>query len=213
MEKETYWSRFADNFEELSTYVVGKTDIDIVLKKLGEQKDLKKTLELGCGSGTYSRVIASEASELHATDFSDEMVNTAQKAMKAFPNVCVEKENCFELSYGNKTFDTVLMANLLHIVPEPEKAIAEAKRVLKTGGSIIIISYTADGMKIVHKLGMIWRYLKAWGRPSPYAQNLNLTIACDMLATYGLEITYSELLGLKSKAIFIRAIKPNRKQE
>jgi hypothetical protein len=54
MEKETYWSRFADAFEEQSIYVVGKEDMDAIHNKLLTQHDLKKTLELGCGPGTYT---------------------------------------------------------------------------------------------------------------------------------------------------------------
>ena len=206
-EKEAYWSRFADDFEEKSNYVVGKTDMDIILKKLAEHKALKKTLELGCGNGTYSKVIARETSKLHATDFSDEMVNAARTRLKTTANVRVEKEDCFHLSYEDDSFDTVFMANLLHIIPEPEKAVREAKRVLKTGGSIIVLSYTTDGMKLLHKVGMIYRYLKTWGKPSPHARTLKLAGTCDMLSKQRFEVTQARLLGLKSKAIFIRAIK------
>jgi ABC-2 type transport system ATP-binding protein len=207
MEKEAYWSSFADDFEELSTYVIGKADMDVVLMELGEQRDLKKALELGCGSGIYSEVIAREATDLCATDFSDEMVAAAKNRLRALPNVTVEKENCLELSYADDTFDTVVMANLLHIVPTPEKAVAEMKRVLKKGGAAIVISYTADGMKVWHRIVMIYRYLKVWGKPSPHAKNLRLVDARNMLAEQGFEIEQSELVGAKSKAIFIRAVK------
>ena len=44
MEKEKYWSRFADDFEELNNYVVGKSDMDVILNKLSKQKDLKTPL-------------------------------------------------------------------------------------------------------------------------------------------------------------------------
>jgi hypothetical protein len=54
MEKETYWSRFADDFEEKSIYVIGKEDMDAIHNKLLIQHYLKKTLELGCGPGTYT---------------------------------------------------------------------------------------------------------------------------------------------------------------
>ncbi len=208
-EKEVYWSRFADDFEERSNYVVGKADMDMVLKKLAEQKDLKKILELGCGNGTYSKVIACEASKLCATDFSDEMVNASKNRLKSFPNVIVEKENCFELSYEDHSFDTVFMANLLHIVPGPEKAVAEAKRVLKPGGTAIAVSYTMDGMKFLHKLGMLYRYLKTWGKPSPHARKLGLADVEDMFMKQGFKIVQSELLGARSKAIFLSAQKVN----
>jgi|GEM_PF-2760218 len=47
-QKETYWSRFADDFDERNYYVVGKSDIDRVADKLASVKNLKSTIELGC---------------------------------------------------------------------------------------------------------------------------------------------------------------------
>lgn len=210
MEKEVYWSRFANNFEEMSSYVVGEVDLAILLGILSEQRHLGKTLELGCGCGTYSRVIAGEASQLLATDFSDEMVKASSKRLNGLDNISVEKQNCLDLSYDDSVFDTVLMANLLHVIPEPEKAVAEAKRVLKPGGTIIVISYTMEGMKFSHRVGMVCRYFKAWGKPSPYARTLKLATATEMLFARDFEIVQSYLVGIISKAIFITAI--NRKQ-
>jgi hypothetical protein len=40
MEKELYWSKFADDFEEKNNYVVGD-DIAIILNEVRQQKDLK----------------------------------------------------------------------------------------------------------------------------------------------------------------------------
>lgn len=56
------------------------------------------------------------------------------------------------------------MANLLYI-PEQEKAIAESKRVLKTNGQIIILSFTLPGISLFNKLVMLCRYVKTYGKP------------------------------------------------
>ena len=131
MEKETYWSKFADDFEERTNNVVGKNDIELIKTVLSEQKTLGKTLELGCGNGTYSEILVHEVEHLTVTDFSDEMVTFSEKRFESIENVTVEKANCFSLSYPDFSFDTVFMANLLHIIPEPGKAVAQGKRVLK----------------------------------------------------------------------------------
>ena len=64
MEKETYWSKFADDFEERTNNVIGKSDIELIKTVLSEQKTLGKTLELGCGNGTYSEILVHEAEHL-----------------------------------------------------------------------------------------------------------------------------------------------------
>ena len=205
MEKETYWSKFANDLEERTNYVVGKNDIEVIKTFLTEQKTLGKTLELGCGNGTYSKILIREAEYLTATDFSDEMVAVAKERLKGVENVSVEKANCFNLSYPDSSFNTVFMANLLHIIREPEKAVAEGKRVLKKNGKLIVISFTTEGMTFFNKLGMIYRYLKTYGKPSPTAQTLTVQKTRDMVKNCGFEIEEAKLIGNKSKAIFIIA--------
>ena len=206
MEKETYWSKFANDLEERTNYVVGKNDIEAIKTFLAKQKTLGKTLELGCGNGTYSKILIREAEYLTATDFSDEMVAVSKKRLKGIGNISVEKANCFSLSYPDSSFDTVFMANLLHVIPEPEKAVAEGKRVLKKNGRLIVISFTTEGMTFFSKLGMIYRYLKTYGKPSPTAHTLTVQKTREMLKSCGFKVEEATLIGNKSKAIFINAI-------
>jgi len=206
MEKETYWSRFADDFEERVDSVVGKNDIELIKTVLSEQKALGKTLELGCGNGTYSEILVHEAEHLTATDFSDEMVAFSAKRLESIENITVEKANCFSLAYPDFSFDTVVMANLLHIISEPVKAVAEGKRVLKKNGRLIIISFTTEGMTFFSKLGMTYRYLKTFGKPSPTAQALTVQKTKEMLKSCGFKVDEAKLIGNKSKAIFINAV-------
>ena len=202
MEKEQYWSKFADDFEERNNYVVGSEDMGIILDEVKQQKDLKNVLELGCGNGTYSKVLITEATQLTATDFSDEMVNAATSRLKTFENIKVEKADCFNLPYSDSSFDTVFMANLLHIIPEPEKAILECKRVLRKGGKIIIVSFTTEGMSIINKISMVYRYLKTYGKPPTCAQNLTVNKVEEMLVNNGLKVEGSKIIGNKVKAVF-----------
>ena len=207
MEKEKYWSRFADDFEERNNYVVGKSDMTIILNELSKQKGIKNTLELGCGNGTYSKVLAKEADNLLATDFSEEMINAAKSRLKSITNIKVENANCFNLPYPDDSFDTVFMANLLHIIPEPEKAVIESKRVLKKSGRIIVIDFTPEGMTFFNKLGLVYRYLKTYGKPSSERQGQNLTVKKirEMLESNSFKIEEAKLIGNKVKAVFIIA--------
>ena len=206
MEKETYWSKFAADFEERASYVVGNDHIELTKAVLSKQTDLGNTLELGCGSGTYSEILAREARHLTATDYSDEMVAFSKQRFESWENVTVEKANCFSLSYPEFSFDTVVMANLLHVIPEPEKAVRECQKVLKRNGRLIIVSFTTEGMTIFSKFGMIFRYLKTFGKPSPTARKLTVDKTKKMLSDCGFKVDEARLIGQRSKAIFVNAV-------
>jgi len=204
-EKETYWSRFAADFEKRTDFVVGNDHIELTKAVLSKQTDLGNTLELGCGTGTYSKILAREARHLTATDYSDEMVAFTKQRFESVENVTVEKANCFSLSYPEFSFDTVVMANLLHVIPEPEKAVEECKAVLKRNGRLLIVSFTTEGMTLFSKLGMIFRYLKTFGKPSPTAHKLTVQKTKTMLSDCGFKVDEARLIGDRSKAIFVIA--------
>ena len=202
MEKEIYWSRFAADFEERNTYVVGSGDMDRVNQAVASQENLGNVLEFGCGNGTYSKLMAPQADHIRATDFSDEMVAETRKRLKNLENVTVEKQNCFETTYEENQFDTVVMINLLHIIPTPRLALKEAKRVLKPGGRMIILSFTTKGMGFWDKLFMFYRYLKTYGKPPESAEHLSPKSVRDLLLRTGFAVDQVSLLGTRSKAVW-----------
>ena len=51
----------------------------------------------------------------------------------------------FHLPYADQSFDVVIVSNALHIVPEPERALAEIRRVLKEDGILIAPTFTHAG--------------------------------------------------------------------
>ena len=87
-------------------------------------------LELATGPGMIAKHIASSAKSVTATDFAPKMIETAKKGSVP-DNVSFEVADATNLRYQNDSFDLVVIANALHIIPEPEKALAEIDRVLK----------------------------------------------------------------------------------
>lgn len=104
----------------------------------------KSVLELATGTGAIARRIADSASHVEATDASPDMIAQAKHVGEcAGVNFCVQ--DMFHLPYGDGSFDVVIVANALHIVPEPEKALIEIGRVLKPGGVLIAPTFTHAG--------------------------------------------------------------------
>ena len=90
-------------------------------------------LELACGSGQLSFRLAPCAKLWEATDFSENMIVEA-KRQKGSSRLHFSVQDATVLPYAPETFDAVVIANALHIMPQPEKTLSEIRRVLKPGG-------------------------------------------------------------------------------
>jgi ubiquinone/menaquinone biosynthesis C-methylase UbiE len=205
--KETFWSRFAADFEKRNNYVIEKREIENLKEDLLQNEDLGNVLELGCGDGVFSKSISQNSDFLLATDWSDEMIKSAMANLVGFESIKVQKENCFELSFKDESFDTVFMANLLHIITDPEKVIAESRRVLKPNGQIIILSFTLHGMNFFHKLGMLYRYFKTYGKPPKESRVLTVSVVKQMLEDKQFLVQKADLIGFKMKSVLVVAKK------
>ncbi|PID94219.1 MAG: hypothetical protein CSA95_04060 [Bacteroidetes bacterium] len=206
-EKEIFWSKTAKDFEEKNNQIIGKESMQIILDALARETDLGKTLELACGNGTYSKILVTNAENLTCTDWSEEMVAETRQRLKDFPKIQIEQANCFQLPYADNSFDTIFMGNLLHIIPNPEKALAEAKRVLKPNGQVIVLDFTSKGMKLFDKIRMVSLFLKFYGKPPQGGQNIDDKKLKAMFENTGLKVEYSEIIGARSKAVFGKAFK------
>lgn len=92
-----------------------------------------RVLELACGTGLLTKELARCVAEWDATDYSAKMIDVA-RAQVSDLNVRFRVEDATGLLCADATFDAVLIANALHVMPEPEKAMAEIRRVLKRDG-------------------------------------------------------------------------------
>lgn len=102
-------------------------------------------LEIGCGSGQLTQPLSPLAARWIATDFSDRMVAQTCKRVSNAANVTCRQEDATGLSFGDATFDVVVIANVLHIMPDPALALREIKRVLRPDGLLIAPTYIYDG--------------------------------------------------------------------
>jgi len=95
-----------------------------------------EVLEIATGPGLLARHVAPAAKRMVATDYSDGMIAEAKKG-ECPANLTFEVADAMNLPYADNSFDAVLIANALHIVPDPVKALNEIERVLRPGGLLI----------------------------------------------------------------------------
>jgi len=101
----------------------------------------KTVLELATGTGLIAKNIVSAAAHIEATDASAEMIAEAKRDTRS-AKLHFSVQDMFCLPYAEESFDVVIVSNALHIVPQPEKALAEIRRVLKDDGVLIAPTFT-----------------------------------------------------------------------
>ena len=136
-----FWDQVAGVYDIFVNVINRKTHqkLKSIVSDLIEPGD--HILECACGTGLLSAVIAAKCKHLVATDFSEKMLKRAEKNCAAYANIEYRKEDITSLSFPDRSFDKVLAGNVIHLLDEPLKALAELDRVCMDGGMLIIPTY------------------------------------------------------------------------
>ena len=101
----------------------------------------RTVLELAAGTGLIAKNIVNSAAHIEATDASPEMIAEAKRDNRS-AKLHFPVQDMFHLPYADGSFEVIIVANALHIVPEPEKALSEIRRVLKDDGVLVAPTFT-----------------------------------------------------------------------
>jgi ubiquinone/menaquinone biosynthesis C-methylase UbiE len=103
-------------------------------------------LEVAAGTGLVTVTIARSAVRVLATDYSPAMVEQLKRrlATDGVRNVTPRVADIYALDLPASSFDAVVCANVLHLVPDLETALFALKRVLRPGGKLVAPTYAHD---------------------------------------------------------------------
>lgn len=143
---KSFWERFA----KIYTKFMSKnkhTYEKISLHLCGYIDENKKVLELACGTGQITFLSAGNSALWEATDYSEKMVLEAKKRNDEnykIKQINFNVQDATQLQYKDNSFDVVVIANALHIMPEPDRALAEIQRVLKENGILFAPTFVYE---------------------------------------------------------------------
>lgn len=131
------WTKF-ESFTDEEIEEIGNEYFDIV-----DDEMLNKTsvvLDIGCGTGRWTRYAAKRAGFIEAIDPSH-AVYTATKLLQGISNIRVTQAEVSSLPFNEGSFDFVFSLGVLHHIPDTQQAMKDAVKMLKKDGYFLVYLY------------------------------------------------------------------------
>lgn len=134
-DNKNFWQRSAKLYSPIMERSSARLYRDICDRIRPNLNREMHVLELACGTGQLSYPLSGRVRLWEATDFSKAMIAEAKKRTTS-RKLRFSVQDATALPYASESFDAVVISNALHIMPHPEKALSEIRRVLKPGGAL-----------------------------------------------------------------------------
>ena len=196
-ERKTFWDRNAGRYDRFMRK--DRAAYDEMYELIRPIVRHKTVLELATGTGLIAKHIVNAAAHIEATDASPEMITEAKRDNRS-AKLHFSVQDMFRLPYANQSFDVVIVSNALHIVPQPEKALAEIRRVLKDDGVLIAPTFTHAGNSFTGKVKAFFMKLAGFPLHSKWASEEYLrflrqngwTVRKSVVLKASFPLTYAE---------------------
>jgi SAM-dependent methyltransferase len=120
-------------------------------------------LEAGCGSGLHTRYLAPHCKRLVAVDLN--AAETARRNTAHANNVEIREDDIATMNFS-EPFDTVFSFGVVHHTDDPDRTVANLKRLLRPGGRLLIRVYAREGNLLMRRIvePLRRRVLADWSR-------------------------------------------------
>ncbi len=137
-----FWSWYARCYDELLSTIPYRRLLDQTINCL--PVGVATLLDAGCGTGNLLAAIRRRRPKLalHGIDFSEAMLRRARRKVSAAQFLPGDLNA--ELPYADESFEVVTCINVLYALAAPANTLAELRRVLRPGGTLIVSSPLAQ---------------------------------------------------------------------
>lgn len=165
-----YFAANAASWSELRSLHVDEASVETAMRALVGSESFGTLVDLGTGTGRVLELFATQATNMHGIDLSREMLAIARSMLErnGIRHAKLRQSDIFAVPLPDASADVVTIHQVLHFLDEPQKALLEARRIMKPDGKLVIVDFAPHDLEMLReehahrRLGVSAEQLASW---------------------------------------------------
>jgi len=142
-----YFAAHAEQWDAIRSLHVAESEVEAAMGRALGKDAIGRLVDIGTGTGRMLELFGGDAGNAIGIDRSPEMLRLARAKLAevGLEKAEIRQGDMYALELPNGSADTVILHQVLHYAQQPAAVIAEAARLLDTGGRLLIADFAAHG--------------------------------------------------------------------
>jgi ubiquinone/menaquinone biosynthesis C-methylase UbiE/DNA-binding transcriptional ArsR family regulator len=165
-----YFGSVAADWDRIRSLHVSEGEVERAIREAVGPDPIDAHLDIGTGTGRLVELFAPQTRRSVGVDLSYDMLAVARANLERgqHRHVQVRPGDVYALPFEDASFDLVTLHQVLHYLEEPGRALAEAARVLRPGGRLLVVDFAPHELEFLRaehahrRLGFATDQIRAW---------------------------------------------------
>ena len=150
---QNYFRRHAAQWDRIRQLHVADAAVEDAIRAALTDKPIRALLDLGTGTGRMLELFAPDIERGLGLDLSLDMLALARARLdrSGLKHCSVRRGDIYDLALPRDSFDVVIIHQVLHFLDDSARAIAEAARVLRPGGRLLVVDFAPHDLEFLRE--------------------------------------------------------------
>ena len=150
---QTYFRRHAAEWDRIRRLHVADAAVESAIRTALADKPIRSLLDLGTGTGRMLELFGADIERGLGLDLSLDMLALARARLDraGLKHCSVRHGDIYDLALPRDSFDVVIIHQVLHFLDDSARAIAEAARVLRPGGRLLVVDFAPHDLEFLRE--------------------------------------------------------------
>jgi ubiquinone/menaquinone biosynthesis C-methylase UbiE/DNA-binding transcriptional ArsR family regulator len=150
---QNYFRRHAAEWDRIRRLHVADAAVELAIRTALADKPIRSLLDLGTGTGRMLELFGADIERGLGLDLSLDMLALARARLDraGLKHCSVRHGDIYDLALPRDSFDVVIVHQVLHFLDDSARAIAEAARVLRPGGRLLVVDFAPHDLEFLRE--------------------------------------------------------------